>query len=82
MRYMLYIACGFITNRGEFLAMKVLQTIEGIGLALVIIGGCSADHFAISAMILCGIGCAMMATGQYLERRWKHEHHRRAGVHR
>jgi hypothetical protein len=79
---MLYIACDFITNRGEFLAMKVIQTIESIGLALVIIGGCSADHFATSAMILCGIGCAMMATGQYLERRWKHEHHRRAGVHR
>lgn len=64
------------------MAMKVIQIIESIGLALVIIGGCSADHFAISAMILCGIGCAVMAAGQYLERRWKDEHHRRAGVHR
>jgi hypothetical protein len=50
---------------------NVIQTIEGIGLALVLIGGCSADHFAPSAMILCGIGCAMMAAGHYLEMRWK-----------
>jgi hypothetical protein len=51
--------------------MKVIQTIEGIGLALVLIGGCSADHFATSAMILCSVGCALMACSQYLERRWK-----------
>lgn len=62
--------------------MKTIQTIEGIGLVAILIGGCSADHFAPSAMILCGIGCAVMACGQYLERRWKDEHHRRAGVHR
>ena len=61
--------------------MKIIQTLEGAGLALILIGGCSADHFATSAMILCSVGCAMMATGQYLERRWKDEHHRRADVH-
>ena len=62
--------------------MKVIRTIEGVGIALTLIGGCSADHFAPSAMILCSIGCVMMATGQYLERRWKDEHHHRARVHR
>lgn len=82
MRYMLYIACDLITNRGEFLAMKIINIIEGTGIALILIGGCSAKHFATSAMILCGFGCAMMAIGQYLERGWKHGKSRRAGMHR
>ena len=71
MRYMLYIVCDLITNRGEFLAMKIINIIEGTGIALILIGGCSAEHFATSAMILCSVGCALMACGQYLEMRWK-----------
>ncbi|WP_281672682.1 hypothetical protein [Pseudoramibacter alactolyticus] len=51
--------------------MKIINIIEGTGIALILIGGCSAEHFATSAMILCSVGCALMACGQYLEMRWK-----------